>query len=216
MLTMEKEEKDILLKIRSSRACIRDGYRLYTANFRRIFKNTWPLALGFAILSTAASALPSLMAPTYLLPGILLEVAAVILLLVAASRVLHKKGLLQHSGKPPVKSWMRHLGLVFVVVIVCLFIVSVLTLLTSLPATIMITANWQSQMGVMYGDPSGMPGYVRWLSIGAFLIAGFLKAYVWLTTICPLYLTSTSIALQEKERKEYNTKKHEKSIVYRP
>jgi hypothetical protein len=38
--TMEKEEKDILKKIRSSRACIRDGYQLFTGNFRKLFRMT--------------------------------------------------------------------------------------------------------------------------------------------------------------------------------
>jgi hypothetical protein len=90
---------------------------------------------------------------------------------------------------------------------VCLFIVAILTLFTSLPSIIMMAANWESQMGVMNGDPLGMPSYVMWLSIGAFLLAGFLQAYIWLTTICPMYLAKTSIVLQEQERKAlYNEK----------
>ena len=35
---MEKEKEDILLKDRSSRACITTGYRLYMSNFKRIFR----------------------------------------------------------------------------------------------------------------------------------------------------------------------------------
>ena len=38
--TMEKDSENILLKSRSSRACIRDGYRFYFSNFKRIFKAT--------------------------------------------------------------------------------------------------------------------------------------------------------------------------------
>ena len=83
----------------------------------------------------------------------------------------------------------------------------------------MMAANWESQMGVINGDPQGMPDYVMWLSIGAFLIAGFLRAYVWLTVLCPLYLAKVSIAMQEKEREEFNQKTNtknneEKAIVY--
>ncbi len=204
---MEKEEKDILLKIRSSRACIRDGYKLFTANFRRLFRSTWVVAIVFAILSAAASALPVLISPSYILIGLLLETIAVILLLVATNKILHKKGFLQKVGKASIKGWLRHIGMVFLVTIVCLFIVAALILLTSLPATIMMAANWTSQIGVINGDPEGMPGYVLWLSIAVFLIAGFMKAYVWLTILCPLYLTRTSIVLQEKERKEFINKK---------
>ena len=77
-----------------------------------------------------------------------------------------------------------------------------LTLFTSLPTIIMMAANWESQIGFLNGDPTGMPEYVKWLSVVAFLLAGFLQAYVWLTAICPLYLARTSIILQEKERQE--------------
>lgn len=218
---MEKEDKDILLKIRSSRACIRDGYRMFTENFRRISRHTWPLAIGFAVLSAVASALPVLVSPTLTFAGLLVETVVVIVLLWLANKVLHKRGFLEKTPKVGLKPWLRHLGMVLLVVIVCLVIVSILIMFTSLPAVIMMAANWESQMGVINGDPVGMPDYVMWLSIGAFLIAGFLRAYVWLTVLCPLYLTKASIAMQEKEREEFNQKTNtknneEKAIVYRP
>ena len=218
---MEKEDKDILQKIRSSRACIRDGYRMFTERFRRIFRHTWKWAIGFAVLSAVASALPVLVSPTLTFAGLLVETGAVIVLLWLANKVLHKRGFLEKTPKVGLKPWLRHLGMVLLVVIVCHVIVSILIMFTSLPAVIMMAANWESQMGVINGDPVGMPDYVMWLSIGAFLIAGFLRAYVWLTVLCPLYLTKASIAMQEKEREEFNQKTNtknneEKAIVYRP
>lgn len=204
---MEKEEKDILKKIRSSRACISDGYQLFTGNFRKLFRMTWPVALGFAVISAIASALPVLLSPTLVWPALALEALAVIVYLYLSNRILHKRSFLEKTEKASAAGWMRHLGMVLLVGIVCLFIVAILTLFTSLPSIIMIAANWESQMGVMNGDPLGMPSYVMWLSIGAFLLAGFLQAYIWLTTICPMYLAKTSIVLQEQERKAlYNEK----------
>ena len=204
---MEKEEKDILKKIRSSRACIRDGYQLFTGNFRKLFRMTWPVAIGFAVVSAIASALPVLLSPTLVWPAMALETLAVIVYLYLSNRIMHKRGFLEKTEETNVGGWMRHLGMVLLVGIVCLFIVAILTLFTSLPSIIMMAANWESQMGVLNGDPLGMPSYVMWLSIGAFLLAGFLQAYVWLTTICPMYLTKTSIVLQEQERKAlYNEK----------
>lgn len=47
---MEKDKEDLLLKDRSSRACISAGYRLYMSNFKRIFRASWLAALVFAIL----------------------------------------------------------------------------------------------------------------------------------------------------------------------
>ena len=204
---MEKEEKDILKKIRSSRACISDGYQLFTGNFRKLFRMTWPVALGFAVISAIASALPVLLSPTLVWPALALEALAVIVYLYLSNRILHKRSFLEKTENASAAGWMRHLGMVLLVGIVCLFIVAILTLFTSLPSIIMMAANWESQMGVMNGDPLGMPSYVMWLSIGAFLLAGFLQAYIWLTTICPMYLAKTSIVLQEQERKAlYNEK----------
>ena len=47
---MEKDKEDILLKDRSSRACISAGYRLYMSNFKRIFRASWIAAIVFAAL----------------------------------------------------------------------------------------------------------------------------------------------------------------------
>lgn len=207
---MEIEEKNLIKKIRSSQACIKDGYQLYTANFRRIFRHTWALAIFFALITATASALPVLVSPTLVLPAFLLEVLSVILFLWTANRLLHKRQFLQPIEEAGINGWIRHLGMVILVGIVCLLIVSVLTLFTALPTIIMMAANWESQIGVIGGDPVGMPGYVTWLSIGAFLIAGFLQAYVWLTVICPFHLVHASIACQEKDRKEFNKKNYEK------
>jgi hypothetical protein len=168
---------------------------------------TWPVALGFAVISAIASALPVLLSPTLVWPALALEALAVIVYLYLSNRILHKRSFLEKTEKASAAGWMRHLGMVLLVGIVCLFIVAILTLFTSLPSIIMMAANWESQMGVMNGDPLGMPSYVMWLSIGAFLLAGFLQAYIWLTTICPMYLAKTSIVLQEQERKAlYNEK----------
>ena len=131
---------------------------------------------------------------------------AVVVFLWLANKQLHKRGFFEATQKVGFKAWMRHLGMLLLIMIVCLVIISILILFTSLPSVIMMAANWESQMGVINGDPQGMPDYVMWLSIGAFLIAGFLRAYVWLTVLCPLYLAKVSIALQEKEREEFNQK----------
>ena len=203
---MEKDNENTLQKIRSSRACISDGYQWFSARFRRIFKLTWPAALVFAAISAVASALPVLISPTLVLPAIGLWVLAVVGLLFVTNRIFRKR-LLDPVDHVPFGARMRHLGLIVLVAFVCLIAVAVLTLLTSLPTIIMMAANWESQIGMIQGDPSGMPDYVKWLSIGAFLIAGFLQAYVWMTIIAPLYMVSVTIAFREKERKQFNIEK---------
>ncbi|MBQ8655474.1 MAG: hypothetical protein IJ527_00180 [Prevotella sp.] len=48
---MQKETFEPLLKERSSRASLTAGFRLYTGNFRRIFKATWLVALIASLIS---------------------------------------------------------------------------------------------------------------------------------------------------------------------
>jgi len=199
---MVKDNQEILQKRRSARACIRDGIQFYFNHFRLILRKTWPVTLGYAILSMVASAIPALISPTLQLWGLLIGVVAVVLLLASARWILHKHEVLHPSGKVSFSLWFTHLGAIILIAIVCLFIVSILTLLTSLPSIIMMTANWQSQMGVINGDAIGMPDYVRWLSLGAFLLAGFLQACVWLTVLFPFHLLKASLAYKAKEMNE--------------
>ena len=218
--TMEKDSENILLKSRSSRACIRDGYHFYFSNFKRIFKATWLIAIVFAVLSAAASAMPVLLAPNLTLPGMLLATVTVILLLTVTWRRLRKQQLLEATAHIPFKNWLRHTGMILIVGIVCLFTVSILIMLTSLPMVIMMAANWQNQTGVLNGDPSGMPDYVRWLTLVVFLIVGFLQAYVWQSVIGPIYMMRGSMIQYENERQKYNkTEKettNETNLIYRP
>jgi hypothetical protein len=202
---MEKDKKEIEIKVRSSQACIREGYQLYSGNFRKIFRATWWVALIFALITAVAQGMPVLVSPTLLLPAIVLGFVAVVAWLIAAKWRLRKRQVLKPVAVRGM-IWTRHMGKLTLVSLVCLFIVAILTLLTSLPAVILITANWQSQIGMINGDASGMPGNVKWLSLGAFAIAGFIQAYVWLTMVLPLYLAKISISVQDKEKEDFNKK----------
>ena len=203
---MEAEKKEIEIKLRSSQACIREGYQLYTGNFRKIFRATWWVAIVFAVLQAGASALPVLLSPALLLPALALGIVAVVIWLIAANWRLKKRQLLKPLRPLAFSSWFRHGGKVFIVTIVCITIVAILTLLTALPTVILMAANWQSQIGMLNGDPSGMPNHVRWMSLGVFVIAGFIQAYVWLTMVMPFYLMKGTMGIQDKEKEEFNKK----------
>ena len=87
-----------------------------------------------------------------------------------------------------------------------------------------MAANWINNIGILTGDPDGRPGYMFWLTIVVFLIAGFIQAYVWLTILGPVYLMRGSIAQQKKERtemkakieEESKTKEYVQNLIYRP
>jgi hypothetical protein len=201
---METKKKEIEMKVRSSQACIRDGYQMYSSNFRKLFRTTWWLAIGFALVQAVISALPALLSPTLLLPALILSAVVVIAWLALTNWQLKKRQLLKPLPPLKMSSWMQHLGKVFIVSIACLLIVMVLTMLTSLPMYILMVANLQSQVGIMNGDPTGMPEHIKWLSMAVFTIAGFIQAYVWLTIIPPFYLMKASMGIQDKEKADFN------------
>ena len=201
---METEKKEIEMKVRSSQACIRDGYQMYSSNFRKLFRTTWWVAIGFALVQAVISALPALLSPTLLLPALILSAVVVIAWLALTNWQLKKRQLLKPLPPLKMSSWMQHLGKVFIVSIACLLIVMVLTMLTSLPMYILMVANLQSQVGIMNGDPTGMPEHIKWLSMAVFTIAGFIQAYVWLTIIPPFYLMKASMGIQDKEKADFN------------
>ena len=201
---METEKKEIEMKVRSSQACIRDGYQMYSSNFRKLFRTTWWLAIGFALVQAVISALPALLSPTLLLPALILSAVVVIAWLALTNWKLKKRQLLKPLPPLKMSSWMQHLGKVFIVSIACLLIVMVLTMLTSLPMYILMVANLQSQVGIMNGDPTGMPEHIKWLSMAVFTIAGFIQADVWLTIIPPFYLMKASMGIQDKEKADFN------------
>lgn len=204
---MEQENRDSLMKSRSGRACIRDGYRFYVSNFRSVFRSMWILAAVYAILTTAIALLPIHADPALLIPSMALQALVIIGFLFAAYFRLRHSGLFLRVGKESRRmAWLRHPGMVLLVVITSLIVVCALSMFTMLPDIIITLANWQSQMGVLNGDPAGMPSSTLWLTVTVLLLSSFLQAFIWLSVLFPVYLMRGSIAQQEKERKDYNNR----------
>jgi hypothetical protein len=97
---------------------------------------------------------------------------------------------------------MRHWGSLFVVGLVVGIVSWLFMMLIEMPAIILYVANLQSQVGVLQGDAAGMPDYMGTLTIVVFCVAGFIQAYVYLSTLFPFYYLFGSIESQEKERNE--------------
>jgi len=306
---MEKQNEDTLLKIRSSRACIRTGYRLMAGNFKRILRYSWVAAL---VVAAAGSLLTTFAVSQY--PQLVISIATAqataawpaesqqTLLLLAIGSVTmfvlmplflsygmsqlrsHKEtgsipyptGMLsadRHMMWRMLKCWLsmalilgmamlvtggagslalvylgktaglitcvltttvmlllslplyyvamkyvmderkgfwgtlaegyptgcRHLGYVFVIALVDLLTALIAGFVTTMPSVILSTANLQAQIGVLNGDPSGMPGYMTWLMLIVFLIAQFIRAYILMSVAFPLYYMYGSIEKMKNE-----------------
>ena len=103
---------------------------------------------------------------------------------------------------PTYATSLRHIGSIFTVALMVSIGVSLLCSLTELPAIVLFLANMNSQLGVMIGDAAGMPAYMTWLNLIVFAIAGFIQAYIHLSSLFPLYYLYGKIEAEEKERKE--------------
>lgn len=127
------------------------------------------------------------------------------------------KYLLSHKGnfwKILVQAYptgFRHYGYIFVVSIVCMFIVFIVSFITSLPAYILSEANYIANIGLLQGDPLGMPDYITTLTIITFFVCGFIQAYIRMTMLFPTYYMYGAIETQEKEILE-NKLKNEQDL----
>jgi hypothetical protein len=104
---------------------------------------------------------------------------------------------------PPVKGYgrgLRHWGLLFATLFVVYIFTALLTLVCELPAVIIIVANTEAYAGLALGDPLGMPENIVPMTYCVFTLAGFIQAYVHLSTLFPLYYAYGSIEQQEAER----------------
>ena len=195
------------MKPRSIRACVTNGFQFYMGNFRRIWRATWLPQLVFAIVSGLAEALLVSFYP--------IVVAALLVLYYVLYRFLLRRRLtMLTTVKGGFSAYFRHAGLITAVALVTLIICAVAWLLTSTPAVILGIANIQAEYGVQYGDPLGMPDYMKWLTMGVFTLASFMQAYIYLAYFFPLRYAQGSAVAVEAERTQalhkLNNKDNEK------
>lgn len=106
---------------------------------------------------------------------------------------------------PPLKGYalgLRHWGLLFTTLFVVSLFTYLLTLVCELPAVIIAVANANAYAGVAMGDPIGMPESMVPMTYCVFTVAGFIQAYVHLSSLFPLYYAYGSIEQQRIERNE--------------
>ena len=321
--TMEKEQDLTLMKARSYRSVLADGYRLYNENFRKLFKASWILAIVYALCCGAFGTLTAIKVPeltlalmqqlssmqgffaetakTYALTiaGIIgLLLLAIAAMSMASATILNKlkehkdtgtistppywlttspalmgrslKGVfltilvliipmllfigmvaITESVKPqalighlttfivalcivciiivilvqplmyvlmkyvmeaPCKYWktlsanfgcgMRHWGSLFLVFFLSMLLVQLIGLVIMLPSHILSYANQQAHMGLLIGDPLGMPSYMSTLTFATFTLCSFIEFYVSQVMLVHNYYIYGSIDTKEQEREQ--------------
>ena len=320
---MEKDQDLTLMKARSYRSVLADGYRLYNKNFRKLFKASWILAIVYALCCGAFGTLTAIKVPeltlalmqqlssmqgffaetakTYALTiaGIIgLLLLAIAAMSMASATILNKlkehkdtgtistppywlttspammgrslKGVfltilvliipmllfigmvaITESVKPqalighlttfivalcivciiivilvqplmyvlmkyvmeaPCKYWktlsdnfgcgMRHWGSLFLVFFLSMLLVQLIGLVIMLPSHILSYANQQAHLGLLIGDPLGMPSYMTTLTFTTFTLCSFIEFYVSQVMLVHNYYIYGSIDTKEQEREQ--------------
>ena len=109
------------------------------------------------------------------------------------------------TWRPPFSGYalgLRHWSLLFVTMLITAIVTATLTLVCELPAFIIGLANAKAYAGAAIGDPLNLPEHMMLMTTTAFVIAGFVQAYVHLYAIFPLYYAYGSIEQWRAERQK--------------
>lgn len=90
---MEKKDDNTLMKARSYRGILAEGYRLYNGNFRKLFKASWLMALIYAIVGAAMGSIGTVQLPNMM--ALIITLVVLILLTIttealATATILNK------------------------------------------------------------------------------------------------------------------------------
>lgn len=166
-----------------------------------------PLLIFIGLLATADALSPqfTLRHLTTVLGAMLICTLLVLLFALPLAHVLMK-----YLMEAPCNYWstlfnyygrgLRHWGSLFLVFFVSLLLVEIMTLVITLPASILSFANQQAQQGVLIGDPLGMPSYILPLTFVTFALCSFIQFYVSQVTLTHNYYIYGSIETNEYEK----------------
>ncbi len=203
---MEKQQDMTPIKVRSYRSVLLVGFQLYTEQFRKFFKASWLMALILAIVYGALGALSLLMYPATILPLILLAVMP--LMIPAFYEVVRHLSKLHHgywySPFGNLKARFRHSGLLIIVGFTSLLLTMLVSCIILIPAVILCLANKAALIGMMMGDPSGMPAYMTTMTLFTFVLSAFLQFYVSQVMLVHRYYANGAAAAKEAERQKLN------------
>ena len=102
------------------------------------------------------------------------------------------------------KCGIRHYGQLFVAIVMTVIILFIVSVILLLPAIVVALANFHANLGVLYGDPLGMPSYIVPLTAVVMAFAGFVEVILRCGFHFIGYYCYGSIDTQEEEKKKFN------------
>lgn len=193
---MEKQQEDILMKVRSFRSIMAAAFRLYTSRFWQMLKALWPWLIVTAVLYTAV--ILFVVYDLYLF----LPLVAVAFILEVVLWLLLARWLAQRPLRKVLKMAGRHWLLLIGVLVGGLILVSPFTSFVALPAAVLGLAEWESQNGELIGDPVTMPASMPYIAGVTWFITFFLQLCLRLFIVYVAYYACGSSETRRREREE--------------
>ena len=98
----------------------------------------------------------------------------------------------------------KHWGFIFAVALITVIVTMIAVLVVNMPQIIISSAQRISVMGVLQGDPSGLPSYFGFMVFAVSLITTFIAIFVEMAMIFPIYYMYGSIVTQEIEKADFD------------
>ena len=193
---MEKQQEDILMKARSFRSTLAAAFRLYCSRFFPMLKALWIHLLYTSLVYAAVAWL--VVYDLYLfIPLAVLAVVLEMVLWLMLARWLAKRPL-----RPLLKMAGRHWFLLLGILLGGIIVLSPLCAFVSLPAIVLILAEWESQEAIAIGDPITIPASIPYMVAATCLIGIFLELCIRLFIVYVAYYACGSAETKKRERAE--------------
>lgn len=127
------------------------------------------------------------------------------------------KFLMDHEVRPSAifksdyRRGLRRWGMLFGALFFTTVIITILSFVLFVPFIILVTSQTINQIGMLNGDPSGVPGYFFWLLSVITLLTMFIFSYEIIWAMLVNYYVYGAIEAKEKLKEENNGLKNESS-----
>lgn len=189
------------------------GNTIISLTFVALFSGGVGAALGYLkAKATTGEATPSMATTVMAIMGVYLLLLLLFFcliqlpLLYASMRYLNdEKMSFWRDLLQSLRTGLRHWGFIFITTLLSSIFVGIIIMLLMIPSYLLSFARYASEVGVVTGDPSGMPGYFPWLQFITTVIVFFLVYQVSIFEALVIYFMYGSIETQEKERQSAKT-----------
>ena len=193
---MEKQQEEILMKVRSGRGVMAVAFHLYIKRFWAMLKTVWPWLIGVAVVYAAIAMMIDYINYVFV-PLVAVAVLLELALWVRTSCWLTQRPL-SNVLRAAKKHWLLLIGMAVLGTLLTLPVCVVV----ALPAIILMLAQWESQYGISMGDPISMPTYYIYLAAATWFITALLHVCIRLYTVFLGYYAWGSAETRKQEREQ--------------